>query len=73
MLDGLIDLSRWIPKGQLRTEILNFDLDTFITAMIKYHYTKESIIRHRRYQAPVFLTFRLWTVLLDQAVRCTFH
>jgi hypothetical protein len=67
MIDsGLHD--RWTLNDQLRSDVLNFDLDAFITAVIT------------RYNRPIPTTvhqlipiFGGWITILARVVWCTFY
>ena len=68
MFPEVIHLLPWISKGQLRSDILNFDLDTFVAAVIRYYYNLgESIVD--LYQTPAVWTFNIWLEILTAAVR----
>jgi hypothetical protein len=66
------DLRPFILTGQLRNDILNFDFDAFITAVIRYYY-KESVFIHFLFDGFVIEAFAMWMPILSTAVRSTFN
>ena len=57
-----------ILNVQLRSDILNFDVDAFITAATRYRY-KEPMASVSVYESLVIWTFRIWMSILAEAVR----
>jgi hypothetical protein len=54
-------MTRMMVNGQLRSEILKFDLDAFITAAIKRHFFK---------RAKISIVFAIWMpICLTTTVR----
>ena len=58
--------------GQLRNDILNFDFDAFVTAVIRYYY-KEPVFIHLVLDSLVIWAFEMWMPILSTAVRSTFN
>ncbi|KAF8809938.1 hypothetical protein BYT27DRAFT_7187242 [Phlegmacium glaucopus] len=67
LLYTTLELRQWIPKGQGRSAILNFDLDAFLEASIIYYY-KDPNIFHYWPSSPISSTFDFWMEVLAEAV-----
>jgi hypothetical protein len=59
--------SGWILNSPIKSDMLNFDLDAFITAMIENLYKKG---RHHVFECNVIWVFDIWMDTLKKAVRC---
>ena len=66
------DLRPLILTGELRIDILNFDLDAFITAVIRYLY-KEPVFFGTSIESLVIRALHVWMNILATAVRFTFN
>jgi len=65
-------LHRLILTGQLQNDILNFNLDAFITVVIKYHY-KEPVFTGTSDDSLVIRALQVWMYILAKSVRFRFN
>ncbi|KAF8809941.1 hypothetical protein BYT27DRAFT_7187250 [Phlegmacium glaucopus] len=67
LLYAALELRQWIPKGQRRSAIFNFDFDAFLEASIIYYYKDPNIV-HSWPTSPILDAFNFWMRVLAEAV-----